>query len=63
MSGYNFNNVKKYMNIIEENELIVIDIYYGRENGKKEKQVHRKFCNGVNQSKFNVFKLFFNESD
>lgn len=26
---------------------------------KKEKLVHGKFCNGVNQSKFNVFKLFF----
>lgn len=51
------------MNIIEENELIVINIYYGHENGKKENQVHGKFCNEVNQSKFNVFKLFFYESD
>ena len=42
-----------------KNGAIVINIYYGHENGKAEKKVLEEFCQKINQKEFNVFKLFF----
>lgn len=51
--------VIKCMNIIEKNGIIVINVYYGHENGKEEKKVLEEFCQKINQREFNVFRLSF----
>lgn len=52
-------SVKKCMKLLLKNGIIVINIYYGHENGKEEKKVLEEFCQEVNQKEFNVFKLYF----
>ncbi|MFL0250611.1 class I SAM-dependent methyltransferase [Clostridium neuense] len=51
--------VVKCMDVLQTNGVIVINIYYGHENGKKEKEVLEEFCQKINQKEFNVFRLSF----
>lgn len=51
--------VKKCMKLLLKNGAIIINVYYGHENGKEEKKVLEEFCQKINQKEFNVFKLYF----
>lgn len=51
--------VKKCMKLLLKSGIIVINVYYGHENGKEEKKILEEFCQKINQKEFNVFKLYF----
>lgn len=51
--------VKKCLNILELNGIILLVVYYGHENGKGEKAALEDFTSGLNQKEYNVVKISF----
>lgn len=51
--------VKKCLNILELNGIILLVIYHGHKNGKEEKEALENFTSHLNQKEYNVAKLSF----
>lgn len=49
--------VQKCLAVLEPNGIILLVIYPGHENGKKEKETLRIFTAGLNQKEFNVVSI------
>lgn len=51
--------VKKCLNILDMNGIILLAVYYGHENGKGEKAALEDFTSGLNQKEYSVVKISF----
>lgn len=51
--------VKKCLDILKYNGIILLVIYPGHEKGKEEKEALENFTSGLNQKEYNVAKLTF----
>jgi tRNA1(Val) A37 N6-methylase TrmN6 len=51
--------LKKSLNLIEKNGVVILVIYYGHFEGKKEKEKIEEFTQKLDQKKFNVLKMHF----
>ena len=51
--------LKKLLDKISQKGAVVINVYYGHEGGKTEKEAVEKFCVSLNQKKYNVFVTKF----
>lgn len=51
--------IKKSLDILEKNGVVIIVIYHGHENGKLEKVAVEEFASTLNQKEYNVMKLMF----
>lgn len=51
--------VKKSLDMLEKNGVVLLVIYHGHENGKLEKVAIEEFASNLNQKKYNVMKLGF----
>ncbi|GAA0744894.1 tRNA (mnm(5)s(2)U34)-methyltransferase [Clostridium oceanicum] len=52
-------SLKKCIDLLKDKGIIIMVVYYGHENGKKEKIVLEKFVENLNQKEYNVFKTCF----
>lgn len=52
-------SLEKSLEVLNDNGLIVIVVYPGHENGKKEKEALANFAEKLNQSKFSVLNMKF----
>lgn len=51
--------IKKSLNILEKHGIVILVIYHGHEEGKREKKAIEEFTSCLNQKEFNVAKLSF----
>ncbi|WP_125153597.1 tRNA (mnm(5)s(2)U34)-methyltransferase [Clostridium rectalis] len=51
--------VKKSLNLLKEDSVIILVIYHGHENGKEEKLALENLLSSINQKEYNVIKLEF----
>lgn len=51
--------VKKCLNLLKPNGIILLVIYYGHKNGKEEKAALESFTSDLNQKEYNVVRLSF----
>lgn len=51
--------VKKMLNFLEEKGIIIITVYWGHEEGKKEKEGLEKFLKTLDQKEYEVLKYNF----
>ncbi|MEW9094184.1 MAG: class I SAM-dependent methyltransferase [Clostridiaceae bacterium] len=51
--------IKKSLNILEKNGVVILVIYYGHEGGGKEREEVLDFISSLNQKEYNVVKLSF----
>ncbi|AYF54298.1 methyltransferase [Clostridium botulinum] len=51
--------IKKSLNLIHKNGVVLVVIYHGHENGKLEKVAVEEFASTLNQKEYNVMKLEF----
>ena len=51
--------IKKSLDMLEKNGVILLVIYHGHENGKLEKVAIEEFTSSLNQKEYNVMKLGF----
>lgn len=51
--------LKKSLDLIEKNGVVILVIYHGHINGKEEKILIEDFASGLNQKEYNVVKLEF----
>lgn len=51
--------VRKCLDILEPNGVILLVIYHGHEKGKEEKAALESFTSGLNQKEYNVVQLGF----
>lgn len=51
--------IKKSLEILEENGIILVVIYYGHKNGKKERKAVEEFTSTLNQKEYSVIRLEF----
>lgn len=51
--------VKKSLELLKENGIVILVIYHGHEQGKKEKAALEKFTSSLNQKKYTVINLSF----
>lgn len=51
--------VQKCVDILEPNGIILLSIYTGHENGKKEKEALENFTATLNQKEYNVAHICF----
>ncbi|EGO88483.1 methyltransferase [Clostridium botulinum C] len=51
--------IKKSLNLIHKNGVVLVVIYHGHENGKLEKVAVEEFASTLNQKEYNVMKLKF----
>jgi len=51
--------VQKCLDILVPNGIILLTVYTGHENGKKEKIALESFTSGLNQKEYNVAKICF----
>ncbi|WP_027623898.1 tRNA (mnm(5)s(2)U34)-methyltransferase [Clostridium lundense] len=51
--------VKKALQILKENGIVILVIYHGHEEGKEEKILLKEFTSSLNQKQYNVINLSF----
>ena len=51
--------IKKALELLKENGVIILVIYYGHEEGKAERKMLYEFTSCLNQKEYNVVNLRF----